>query len=99
MSTISFLSRRAKHGATPSDADHGASAGQLALEDVEAMWKRILHVEDVSPGDNLFEVGGTSLHAMLLASTIERMSGSLDLVRFLENPTFDGLCANITISS
>jgi len=95
MSTISFLSRRAKNGASPSDED--ASPGsELDIEALEGIWKKILRVDNVSPEDNLFEIGGTSLHAMLLASHVERLSATLDLVSFLETPTFDGLCANIT---
>lgn len=95
MSTISFLSRRVKQG-TSTSTDGGPPEPEIDIEALEGIWKKILRVDTVSPEDNLFEVGGTSLHAMLLASHVERLSATLNLVSFLETPTFDGLCANIT---
>jgi aryl carrier-like protein len=94
MSTISFLSRRAKKGPSTTNDDQTGEP-EIDVEALEGIWKKILRVDSVSPEDNLFEVGGTSLHAMLLASQVERFSATLDLVGFLEAPTFDGLCANI----
>lgn len=95
MSTISFLSRRAKQATSPGD-DGASPESEIDIEALEGIWKKILRVDSVSPEDNLFEIGGSSLHAMLLASHIERFSATLDLVGFLETPTFEGLCANIT---
>jgi aryl carrier-like protein len=101
MSTISFLSRRARKAASTT-GDAGAPGQEpeqdIDLEALEGIWKKTLRVDRVSPDDNLFELGGTSLHAMLLASQVERFSATLDLVGFLETPTFDGLCANIRVA-
>lgn len=99
MSTISFLSRRAKKGDQSSTDEAAPQEPEIDIEALAALWKKILRVDDVSPEDNLFELGGTSLHAMLLASQVEKLSATLELVAFLENPTFDGLCANITLST
>jgi aryl carrier-like protein len=98
MSTISFFSRRAQKSNGPTDAE-APQEGDIAVEDLESVWKTILRVQTVAPEDNLFELGGTSLHAMLLASHVERLDATLNLVGFLEMPTFEGLCTNITRAS
>jgi aryl carrier-like protein len=99
MSTISFLSRRAKKGDHAGDETALPPDPELerALASLHEAWKKVLRVDSVAHDDNLFELGGTSLHAMLLASHVERLPATLDLVGFLERPTFDGLCANITM--
>jgi aryl carrier-like protein len=99
MSTISFLSRRAKKGEQSGTDENASPEPEIDIEALESLWKRVLRVDNVAPEDNLFELGGTSLHAMLLAAQVEKLSAKLELVAFLENPTFDGLCANITLSA
>ncbi|MBL9175267.1 MAG: AMP-binding protein [Verrucomicrobiales bacterium] len=55
------------------------------------LWKRVLRVEDVRPGDNFFALGGHSLAAMELLAQLRRELGSgPSLAEFLRNPTVKG---------
>jgi acyl carrier protein len=67
---------------------------------VADIWKKILRVDEVKPEDNFFEIGGGSLHAMLLASRVLKATGvELPMDKFFDDPTFGALsktvCANL----
>lgn len=98
MTTVSFLSRRAKKGDQPTTHEDGTAPSEVDVEALADLWKSILRVDNVSPEDNFFELGGTSLHAMLMASRVDKLSAELSLVDFFENPTFAGLCACVTVT-
>lgn len=99
MTTVSFLSRRAKKGDQPAGYDGVSVPPEVDVEALADVWRSILRVDQVSPEDNFFELGGTSLHAMLMASRMEKLSLELSLVGFFEDPTFAGLCANVTVTA
>jgi aryl carrier-like protein len=59
---------------------------------VADIWKNILRVDAVGREDNFFEMGGSSLHAMLLASRVLKATGvELSLSIFFDDPTFGAL--------
>ncbi|KYF48838.1 hypothetical protein BE08_40825 [Sorangium cellulosum] len=99
MTTVSFLSRRAKKGDQPTGLDGVSAPPEVDVDALADVWRSILRVDHVSPEDNFFELGGTSLHAMLMASRMEKLSVELSLVGFFEDPTFAGLCASVTVTA
>ena len=104
MKTISFEPRRARQ--SEGEASSTAAATERGAADIPSsiaeplaqIWRAVLRVDSAVVEDNFFELGGTSLRAMLLASHVERLSTTLDPVGFFETPTFDGLCATVTLA-
>lgn len=97
MSTVSFKSRRAQSGQQSSGEVHETeNESGVDVESLAAVWMSTLRVATVAPEDNFFEHGGTSLHAMLMASRVEsQLSAELSLVAFFEKPTFAGFCESV----
>ena len=59
---------------------------------VAAIWKSMLHVDDLSVDDDFFKVGGHSLLTFQLLRDCEReFSARVSLGRFLSDPTVSGL--------
>ena len=100
LSTVSFQSRRNKKlggEAEGDDVDALVGVSGELEEALAALWTSVLKVESVSVDDNFFEVGGTSLHAMLIASRVEeQLDAEMSLVDFFDSPTFAGLCHSVT---
>ena len=62
------------------------------------IWQDVLRLEegDVRPDDNFFDVGGHSLAAAQLLSSVDGAFGvRLSMREFLESPTVTGMCAAI----
>lgn len=58
------------------------------------LWLQVPLVERAEPGDNFFDVGGTSLTALGLLGKIKMEFGAeVALADFLADPTVEGLCA------
>jgi hypothetical protein len=100
MATVSFLSRRAKNQTNNKGIKSDDSTINI-IDDTDAKvlrdaWNLVLKTNTIDPEDNFFALGGTSLHAMLMASKIESSSQfSIDLVKFFDQPTFFGLLNSI----
>jgi hypothetical protein len=87
--------RRSQAGGVPasSPGDRGADRrGGGDIQVLEAELRRlaakVLHVAEVGPEDDFFELGGTSFTAvLLLAEVAARFGGGADLGEFLARPT------------
>lgn len=67
------------------------------IKEIKIIWMEVLNIEVFTPQDNLYEIGSTSLHAVMVASQIEQSLGyGLELVTFLETPTFTHLIGCLT---
>jgi len=53
----------------------GPELPDLLQEQLAAIWREILEVPSVSPGDDFFELGGTSLHSAVIVARIKRTFG------------------------
>ncbi|MEW5941626.1 MAG: phosphopantetheine-binding protein, partial [Chloroflexota bacterium] len=63
-------------------------APRTALEEqIAAVWKESLHLEQVGVEDNFFELGGDSLLALDMAVKVERLADRPLPLGFFENPT------------
>jgi aryl carrier-like protein len=101
LDTDPFSARRSadkSHGTQPSVERRtdgtvivqGNEPAEVAV--VADIWKNILRVDAVRREDNFFEMGGSSLQAMLLASRVLKATGvELSLSIFLDDPTFGAL--------
>ncbi|CAM2011293.1 non-ribosomal peptide synthetase [Acanthopleuribacter pedis] len=76
---------KAKPTATPKTRDQIAST-------VLDIWRAVLQVQNIAPGDAFFEAGGDSLNAVLLAERIQKVLGcaftTTDVMHF---PTVDDM--------
>lgn len=62
------------------------------VQELLALWRRILRLPSIQPTDNFFEVGGHSLLAARLFDEIRSRTGkSLPLATLFEAPTVEGL--------
>lgn len=100
MSTVSFQSRRAKNQENDTTDPFEAESAHLSQpvhSALSALWMSVLKVSSVQSDDNFFQLGGTSLHAMLIASRVEtQLDSEMSLVDFFRDPTFKGLCQSVT---
>ncbi|MEJ2417656.1 MAG: phosphopantetheine-binding protein [Exilibacterium sp.] len=101
MKTISFKSRRNTQAKGETREIVGAEYHEIspeAMETIKNIWKSILRVESVSSDDNFFGLGGTSLHAMLMASQLEEeLSLELSMADFFDDPCLKSInhCVNL----
>ena len=59
---------------------------------IGAIWCEVLHLANVGRDDNLFDLGGDSLHMIMIASRIRsRLESEISFGDFLDNPTVRGL--------
>jgi acyl carrier protein len=97
--TVSFESRRAKRDERETIPQAPELRRSADVGVLERLWCAVLKVAEVQPSDDFFELGGTSLHAMLIAARLdEEYNAELSLVDFFDNPTFNGLCNAVTVS-
>jgi phthiocerol/phenolphthiocerol synthesis type-I polyketide synthase E len=78
-------------GTAAGQADQPAQAPAAPadpLEQVTAIWRELLGIEQIGPDDDLFMLGGDSLNASQLVSRTNRLFGAdLPLEEFLDEPT------------
>ena len=61
-----------------------------------AIWKEILGIREIGIRDDYFEVGGTSLEAVMICVAIDREFGKrLPLTVFVEDPTIEALALRL----
>ena len=69
--------------------------GALELE-IANIWKEILGVQDVTPDEDFFELGGTSLHAARVVTKTRAAFGvKLSAQTLLEHPTLAAFAAQV----
>lgn len=102
MDTVSFISRRTKktqrlQDTTAAGVDHELSAEELqVLVDV---WKTILDQDDASIEDHFFEIGGTSLDAMMMSARLKKLLGvQISLTAFFDEPTLGMLYEEVRLA-
>ncbi|MEV0438863.1 amino acid adenylation domain-containing protein [Streptomyces spectabilis] len=72
-------------------AEPGATEAELA-----ALWKHVLKADEVGPGSNYFELGGTSIAGItVLRAAEERFGARLTFADLHRNPTLRALAARI----
>ncbi len=87
------LDRLALAKETPLAPDVDASGGSIE-EQLTAIWREILWVEDVRPSDDFFDLGGDSLRAAELAAEIARRLGiDAPVTLVIERPTVASMAA------
>jgi amino acid adenylation domain-containing protein len=75
-------------GAEPPPADPSPAEPDEALEEVRAIWQEVLKVEPIGDEDDLFDLGGHSLTALMINDRIEARFGTpLPLDAFYETST------------
>jgi acyl carrier protein len=68
-------------------------ADHRQTSDLDALWKRVLHVDEVRPDDDFFGSGGHSLQAVRLVELLSTECGiEISMSDIFENSTFSGLC-------
>jgi amino acid adenylation domain-containing protein len=69
-------------------------------ENLAAIWKTILNLDDVGAADNFFDLGGNSLLAVRLVVEVEKQLGrALPLASVITAPTIRGLAAELSDGS
>ncbi len=70
------------------------------VQSLLAIWKNALHRTDIGVHDNFFDVGGTSLKAVVVVAMIRReLKRGVSLVTLFECPTIELLAARLDDSS
>ena len=82
----------------------GASIGQPPTEDrdqrvrelVLQAWREVIPYDGIGDGDDFFEIGGVSIHAMRIATRLRKVFGRLvDVSLIFDHPTVRELAAEI----
>lgn len=78
--------------ARPVAAEAG-SAATVSINDVAAIWSKVLNVQDVQPSDNFFDLGGHSLLAIEVHRQLKSGLGvsGLSIADIFRAPTLGGL--------
>jgi len=67
-----------------------------AEQELAQIWSEVLRIECIGRKDNIFSLGGDSLHMILIASRIRRDFGvEIPIEDFFEAPTIEGLAATL----
>ncbi|WP_449066439.1 acyl carrier protein, partial [Planomonospora algeriensis] len=84
----------------PVSAEDPASAAEDALaEEVAAIWREALEMDEIGPDDDLFDLGGHSLTiTRIIALVRDRMGVELSFEVFIDDPTVSGVAAEIARS-
>lgn len=91
--TLAGLHAQAPAGGQPQEEEGQpaiptAQAADPDLEAVTSIWEAVLGVPGISPGDNLFSLGGDSLKAISIQSRLEAGLGArVPLLELLREPT------------
>ncbi|MBG0818227.1 condensation domain-containing protein [Planomonospora sp. ID82291] len=77
--------------------ENGAGGAPDALvEEVAAIWREALGVDEIRPDDDLFDLGGHSLTITRIISLVhDRMGVELSFEVFIDDPTVNGVAAEI----
>lgn len=86
----------------PAEAREAQSLRRVPQTPIEsailAIWKEVLHVEEIAVGENFFHLGGHSLLVTQVAARIrERFEVELPLRTFFDRPTVDGQAEAIEV--
>ncbi len=77
-------------------ADAGADTGLSLEAQLQALWRHQLDISHVGLDDHFLELGGDSLHAAVIMTRVEQMTGrSLPLGTLLQAPTVRALAARV----
>ncbi len=76
-------------------AHAGEASGSGAVTTIAGIWCRVLHLEEVAPTDNFFDLGGRSLLAMRVALEITRTLGVEVTVRQLIFETLEEIASHV----
>ncbi|WPS88765.1 SDR family NAD(P)-dependent oxidoreductase [Brevibacillus halotolerans] len=72
--------------------DHLVSNNRRVEEEIKQLWSEILQVDQLQAFDSFFDLGGSSLKATQLLSSVQSRFGvAIPLKVFFENPTIKGL--------
>lgn len=73
-----------------------AEVPDKVYEEVAAIWRKVLGIDDIHPDDDLFDLGGHSLTiTQIIAQVHQRLGVELDLDTFFETPTLAGLVQEV----
>ncbi|MFB9876435.1 condensation domain-containing protein [Planobispora siamensis] len=77
----------------------GAGTDAALVEQVAAIWRDVLGLEEVLPDDDLFDLGGHSLTiTQIIAQVRDRMGIELSFEVFIDDPTVTGVADEIARS-
>ena len=81
----------------PATAPETAPDGAVGIDEIAAVWSRVLNVPNIQPSDNFFDLGGHSLLAIEMHRTMKAELGlkSLSIADIFRAPTLGGLHAVI----
>jgi amino acid adenylation domain-containing protein len=73
---------------------------EQTIDRISAIWRDVLHLSQVGPHENFFDVGGDSLAAVLLSIRLEQQFKHVPwLANLLENPTIAGLARRLDLDA
>ncbi len=102
MDTVSFISRRTKKAARQQNAEDAGIQYELSPQELSTLidlWKTILDQDDASIEDHFFEIGGTSLDAMLMSARIKKLLGvQISLTTFFDESTLGVLYEEVRLA-
>ena len=70
--------------------EHETEKKKLEKEITE-VWKEVLQIEDISPTDNYFELGGDSISCLRIVSKLSQRNYTTSLKKVFEHPTIRSL--------
>nr|BFE78402.1 hypothetical protein GCM10020093_010030 [Planobispora longispora] len=77
-------------------ASGSAPGGSRVLDEVLEIWREVLGMDDITPDDDLFDLGGHSLSiTQIIAKVRDRMGVELSFEVFIDTPTAAGVAADI----
>lgn len=83
---------------TPGDVagDEAGGAGADVLDTVLGIWRDVLKVDEIEPGDDLFDLGGHSLSiTQIIARVRDELGVELSFEVFIDDPTAAGIAAEV----
>jgi amino acid adenylation domain-containing protein len=88
-------------GARPEVTSEFVPPATAAEEQLAAIWREVLQIQQVGTGDNFFELGGDSIRSIQVLSRAAEAGLHFSLADMFERPTIAGLleCAGLRIQS
>ena len=87
----------AVHGAMPApqhapgDEHHDPAPATDAEQILSALWREVLHLDEVAPGDNFFAIGGDSIIALQVIARAREHGLKLSAEQFFQHQTLSAL--------
>jgi len=82
--------------ARPSIETPLAAPGDEIEKELMEIWCEVLKLIEIGINDNLFDLGGDSLHMTMIASRVrQRMNVEVTFGNFFEDPTIKGLASAV----